>query len=358
MLGGGKDELSVPDVLLADGGLWSQTRAPQGSSFEDSRDRFRREVSNAVQRKDDGNALEDLTVPAQALFYNVISPDLEQALRTAREAAAHEPPVLTVHLYPRDEWIPWELLNDGSDFLGLQFRIARMPILGSPAHRPVETTHRLEIVRSMLGNKVAARDGDDYKSWRDTFDELLPEGAQAAWIPSPQQEAAPWPTIGDLRQETDILHITCHGQAEPNKPPVWKLDPDSDRADRYDFDRGLVDSLRRNFARRAPLVFANACSQEPTGLPPKQPPLASEMVAVGAANFVGTLAPIRPKVAMRLARNFFDALLREGKDVSTALLTAKQRCRADADIATDPTYLMYCLYGPATTRFVAGDGAG
>jgi hypothetical protein len=359
MLGESKDESPVPDVLLADGGLWSQTRKPTCTSLTDSRERFMREVRNAVVRKDDADAVKHLAAIAQSLFLDVVGSDLEDALRAARETAGDDPPLLTIHLYPRDEWIPWELLNDGEDFLGVRFRIARMPILATPSHRPSESKHRLDIVRSVLGNGVAGRDTDEYAAWQTTFEQIVPNGAHTTRIPPPDNAAAPCPTVDDLLEEADILHITCHGKAaENNKPPAWTLDPQAELPDRYDFDRALTNSLRRPFARRSPLVFANACSQEASGLPPVQPLLASEMVAAGAANFIGTLAPIRPKVAMRVARHFFEALLRDGQDVSTALLSAKQRCGTDPEIATDPTYLLYCLYGPPSTRFVVSHGCG
>ena len=40
-----------------------------------------------------------------------------------------DPPCLTLYVHPTLEWIPWELMHDGTDFLGLRHVIARLPIV-------------------------------------------------------------------------------------------------------------------------------------------------------------------------------------------------------------------------------------
>ena len=66
-----------------------------------------------------------------SLLYEPIFPtSLQRVLKAAEPANAGDPPpLLRLHLDPSLDWIPWEVAHDGDAFLGLRFRVARLPIV-------------------------------------------------------------------------------------------------------------------------------------------------------------------------------------------------------------------------------------
>ena len=68
-------------------------------------------------------------------YYSLIyEPLLPEALcrmlkETKPDNEGDPPPVLRLHIDPSLDWIPWEVAHDGDEFLGLRFRIARLPIV-------------------------------------------------------------------------------------------------------------------------------------------------------------------------------------------------------------------------------------
>jgi hypothetical protein len=346
----------APALLLEDRGLWRETQSPPGQTLNVTWPALQEALVQAVEHTPPGsNAIDGLVGIAISLTDDLVGPDVMRALEEARAAAEGEPPLLRVHLSPAHEWIPWELLHDGDDFLGLTFRIARLPILPNPPERPHDCTHRVEIVRSLLGKDVAQPEEDDYKTWRSTFVGLLPEGVNADLLP-PEQAVLDWPRISALREEADIVHVTCHGMVDEQSQPYWTFNAAGPAMD-YRFNAAQFNSVRKAFKKRRPLVFGNACTTT-TFTGPNHPPLAKDLFELGALNYIGTLAPVRQNLAVRFARVFYEALLDDGLDVATALLKTKQTCRAHTGWASDPTYLLYCLYGPPEMHYAANGGCG
>ena len=76
---------------------------------------------------------------------------LQRVLKAAEPVNAGDPPpVLRLHLDPSLDWIPWEVAHDGDAFLGLRFRVARLPIVpprGSPGQGPVAGDEDLQLSR-------------------------------------------------------------------------------------------------------------------------------------------------------------------------------------------------------------------
>jgi hypothetical protein len=344
----------APALLLADRGMWRETQSPAGQTLDATWPSLREAMVQAVEHTPPGsNAVDGLVGIAMSLTEDILGPDVMKAFDDARADANGEPPLLRLHLSPAHEWIPWELLHDGNDFLGLTFRIARLPILPNPPERPEDDTHQVKIVRSLLGKDVAQPEEDDYKTWRSTFVGLLPDGMSAELLP-PEQALSDWPRISALRQEADIVHVTCHGMVDEQRRPYWTFDSSGAPMD-YRFNAAQFNSLRKAFKARRPLVFGNACSAT-TFTGPDHPPLAKDLFELGALNYIGTLAPVRQALAVRFARGFYEALLDGGVDVATALLKVKQACRDDAAWVGDPTYLLYCLYGPPEMHYTANGG--
>lgn len=344
----------LPGLLIEEQGLW---RRSEPMSRGDDPLQARKTLNGALQSAvapDSGvdQPIEALGFPALALFRAVIPDDLAKLLTQAQAEAGDEPPLLRIHLDPKYEWIPWEVLHDGVDFLGLRFRIARLPIVVHPPQQPTDCVHPVRTVRSILGRHVAATANGEFAQWRSTFDELLPAGVETQLTP-PDETDEGWPQLNVLLQAADILHVTCHGLRD-DSGPYWTLDPRKPKATyAYTLSADIVGSLTDAFRSTRPLVFGNACATDAIGATEVEdrPPLATAFFRTGALNFVGSLAPLRRQLAISFARMFYEELLGQHKNVSTALLNAKQRCRADPATSSDPTYLFYCLYGPPETRY-------
>ena len=352
----GTDGLAVR-MLVYERGVWRETQPPPGTDLKNMRMVFSRALVEAVSHPSaaGGDAVTGLIGPGIALFRDLIPPDLEEILANARRSTDGERPLLRIHLSPAHEWIPWEVLNDGHDFLGLNFQIARLPIVQQPPLQPENAEHLVERVNSLLGRRVADPPDEDFDRWRETFNELLPQRAQALVPPTATDEG--WPRVMSLMDEADIVHVTCHGERD-EAGPYWTLDPDKPKAThRYTLSSELVTMLGPRFEERKPLVFGNACTTDQAmskAGEPDRPALATAFFRNNALNFVGSLAPIRRPLAVRFARLFYEELLRERKPISLALLDAKRRCQKEEPAAQgDPTYLFYCLYGPPETRYLA-----
>lgn len=287
---------------------------------------------------------------SRTLYRALVPPSLRQRLRATAEA--DEAPVLRVHVHKNWDWIPWELLHDGTGYLGLRFKVARLPIVAKPPDLSARDNHPLRRVRSILGADVVQSPADgEFEQWRDTFLGLLPQAAEQCRLPAAELDDGEWPTtdVFNELQEDDIVHFTCHG-AIKNGEPCWTLKPGVPEFWKYDVTPLTLTNV--SLTRRTPLVFGNACKSgaSDAGL---LPGLASQLFGLGALNVVATFAPITQTLALEFARLFYERLLGSngapGTTIADALwATKKHYFDADTD---DPSYLFYCLYGPPDTRF-------
>jgi hypothetical protein len=348
----------APGLLLEERGLWRRTEPVlTGDDPQQARATLNQALQSAVSTDSDvDQPIEALMVPAMALYRAIVPDDLAAVLAQARDAD-DGPSLLRIHLAPRYEWIPWEVLHDGIDFLGLRFRIARLPIVVHPPEQPADCVHPVRTVRSILGRHVMDSSNGDYARWKGTFDTLLPKDTVVNLTP-PDETDQGWPQLNVLLQAADILHVTCHGRRD-DSGSYWTLDPRKPKATyAYTLTTDVVTSLTAAFSKTRPLVFGNACAIDATapGDAEDRPPLATELFRTGALNFVGSLAPLRRELAIVFARLFYEHLLGAHEPVAQALLSAKLRCQSSPEASTDPTYLFYCLYGAPDTRYGAPGG--
>lgn len=356
-----------PAILVADDGAWRELEP--GATVVDTgevRRQFNGALSvaaRAVDQQGAGNAVDGLKLGATMLFKAVVPPELAKMLAAALAAAEPgEAPQLRIHVRPEHEWIPWETLwAGGCGFLGLSFRIARLPVLPRPARVVNSNPHQVAAVSNVLGQKVVAEGNGEFDVWSKTFEDLLPDGVQLTTLPAAFDAQQEWPQNSALAVEADILHVTCHGQQDEQKGAFWTLAPDSpDLGFMFRFGELEIEAAAEFFGATRPLVFGNACATRDAAAQNdanERPPLARAFFRSGATNFVGSVAPIRKETALKFARTFYTALLGEGQEIGAALLHAKQRCSEDPAVSRDPSYLFYCLYGPPDTTY-AGSGNG
>ena len=347
-----------PRLLMSDGGIWRDLGAPSTGNFLANKQAMTKAMHEAVANPHEfQNAVLSLRVPGTNLFKELVPPTLEEALRELlKNSDDGDPPLLRIHLDAGHEWIPWEVLHTGKDFLGLRFRIARLPIVQSPPAVPADCEHPVTRVRSLLGREIAEPTDPDFDKWLQMFTGLVPPGA-ANFVP-PDAAGDTWPETLALLEEADILHVTCHGMRD-DAGPYWNFNPSKKKAlSANTLSSGQVSMLSDIFDETHPLVFGNACAPQEADPPAESeaPALGTAFFQTGALNFVGTVAPIRRPVALRFARYFFEELLGKQDPVSDAVLQAKRKCHELDEEPRDPTYLFYCLYGPPETRYLTDNG--
>lgn len=261
-------------------------------------------------------------------------------------------PTLHLYSYPLFDNIPWELLHDGVDHLGLRFRIARMPIVPTPPS-PISKLRTVESIYHVLGQGVVDI-GDQvlFKDWLETFGAV-----QTQSFPSSENNLA-WPTLDTIDQAfgADVLHLTCHGQAAGSG---WTLDKDG--GDPSVISGSFVNGA--TFKDGKPLVFANAC-RSAGGNTGAQSGLATTFISKGTLNLVGTFAPVTRDLAIQFGRTFYRELFTPPKGrplpIGEVLRSTKEQFHESErkkGIGYDPSYLFYCLYGPAKSRFALANGA-
>lgn len=366
-LPGAPDEL--PRLFIDDGGVWRSTAAVGAAGLKaavlrEEADLLLTAVANDTRPFERFRGVVELKM--RALWSKLVQEPVRASLKRAADQAkpGEPPPVLRLHLAPGTDWIPWELMHDTEGFLGLRFRVTRLPILPDGQELPEPVRH-LETVTSLLANNLVDAGNGEFDTWRKTFEGLLPQGVKEDLVP-PDATAGVWPESDGLHVETDILHVTCHGFAH-GKQSYWTLNHDSPQEWRYRVSAGELEELAGAGAlpltKRRPLVFGNACSSA-AGADSEELDEPADSLAVaffrgGAVNFVGTFAPVDKPLALQFARVFYEELLQRNRPIATAMWEAKRRfAESPPPGVTGATFLFYCLYGPPDTCFVSGGGGG
>jgi hypothetical protein len=369
VLGPGAGDEATPQFLVYHNGIW-RAAAPGASpgSVKVAREKVNRQIGEMMDKVGSSEsvaALPDLSRFLEAVFgglYKLIVPtDIHRLLgEAARPDGDEATPTLRIHLDSQAEWIPWEILHDGTDFLGLRFQVARLPIVvGIPG--PDAVGPRLvQRVDSLLGEDVLdPRTEQLFKTWQEMFSRLA-ESAQLRRCPDPCREPPNWPSIAEVTEAwlSDILHLTCHGGLrDGNGQFYWTLNRKNIWTEYYSISRDFVETLKVHASR--PLVFANACASASAvdrssgvGLTPG---LGTQFFASGASAFIGTFAPVTKRLAFEFACEFYRRLLDEGLPVGRALRETKRHFQEAKE--KDPSWLFYCLYGLPETCFRVQPGA-
>ena len=286
----------------------------------------------------------------QTMFNAVVPGELARKLDAEAGAAVPgDPPVLRLHIAPQLDPFPWELMHDGTSFLGLRYRIARMPLVfGGP--KPTNGTPRpVESVVSLLGENVLQ--AGEREAWRDTFKDLV-----KATDVTRRPQTDDWPTLNALKETpADVLYLVCHGLRSERGDVFWSLNDNRPGSPTLSIRPAQAQTL--NLKVREPLVFANACHPLEGSTAATTRDIAAagfgfQFFSFGASAFVGTIAPISKRVALPFARAFFEKLLEEHLAIGDALLATKQLFFERGD--PDPSYLFYALYGDPNSLFSPG----
>lgn len=351
-----------PQVFFDDGGIWRET-IPLQITASQTKLRQNIEIFLSGVMRQVGQMPPQPVSPQGVAFRNQFA-NLLQALlpREVRDAIKHVAdeaeraggprPQLNVFFRAGTEWIPWELLYDGKDYLGLRFAIARLPIVAQATEVRPPRDRRVHKVYSLLAKDILP--DPVLADWQSTF---APYAQNPTWeCRFPTNGGSDYPTLAQLDQacSADVVHVTCHGgMKEPGQNEYfWTLDHQNPRYYDYRITPGIAQEAR--FSQR-PLVFGNACvsvAAQPTDLTALQGFGASFMVG-GALNFVGTFAPITKTMAVTFAKRFYARLFGTSQQpalpIGEALRATKESFAAEN--CPDPSYLFYCLYGPCDSTY-------
>jgi len=348
-----------PQVLFDDGGIWRDS-APVSIPETQTNLRLRVEtfLSGVMRQVDKAPPTPSLahSVAFRSQFADLYRKLLPPEVRDVLKAAAAQPgparPNLNVYFRAGAEWIPWELLHDGNDYLGVQFAIARLPIVAQATEIRPPRANKVRKVYSLLAQHVL--DPAQTAAWESTFSGFSPAPDWENRFPFNGTGNFPTLTQLDEARDADILHVTCHGGLkDPGQSDFfWTLDHKNPQF----FDYRITPSIAKDAKLAArPLVFGNACASinaQGVDLISLQGFGASFMVG-GALNFVGTLAPITKTMAIAFARRFYFNLFTSaapgGTPIAEALRVTKATFAREKN--ADPSYLFYCLYGPPDSTF-------
>jgi CHAT domain-containing protein len=286
------------------------------------------------------------------VYRAVIPLDGQNVLKeVAQGGNGNDIPTLRLYLHSQYEWIPWEIMHDGTEFLGLRFRIARLPVVPRGPDPADDHSHPVRRISSLLGANVLSP--NDTEQWKGTFADLPASVNQVRWPSEAEPEA--WPVYEQMVsavQEADIFHITCHGGFRDDDGVFWSLDHKSTTPSLHTIRTSAVEGF--DLANSQPLVFGNACASvgaanSQQGRDPMAADIARAFFDQGATAFVGTFAPVTQRIAVDFARQFYQHLLVQGLPIGTAMWATKKHYMDNQ--VSDPSWLFYCLYGLPETSF-------
>jgi hypothetical protein len=298
--------------------------------------------------------------PFEGFYKKLVTKKVRDVLIEAASRNGDDLPELLIHSHTYVEWLPWEMFHDGTDFLGLRFRVARLPIMTQIPDMSAKSITVSRIYNLLANNFL---DGPQKLVWESTFKDIIPAGLEMTKSPPP------YPNVDDIvnARDADILHITCHGGLRDKDDKdgkdsnvYWTLDSSSAMPTNYQLRATTFFESESVRYSAKPLVFGNACASTNGGTDRQNgliPGYGASFFAKGALNFVGTFAPITKDLAIEFARIFYQKLLGTGGKpplpIAQALWETKNHYRSPAINSPDPSYLFYCLYGPPDTVFQA-----
>ena len=237
--------------------------------------------------------------------------------------------------------IPWELLYDGSEFLGLKFNVGRLICSlqeqTPPRSRNITRKPRMLILADPTGDlKGAYEEGINIRNQFDKTREKVSIDFKSTNIDTLFVKKA-------LR-EYDIVHFAGHCEYEKADPQKtgWLL-----RDGRFTTSDILsmgADTLMPS------LVFSNACQSAQVNIAPidqdyqeKTYSLASAFLFSGVRHYVGVIQRIEDPVSLVFAREFYLQLIK-GNSVGKSIRLSRLRLIKDYGV-NSCLWAGYILYG-------------
>jgi hypothetical protein len=228
--------------------------------------------------------------------------------------------------------IPWELLHDGTDFLGLAHDMGRRKRQGGwdVGGRGIDRLNRALIVGDPNDNLPAAREeAVDLEAWlrRHNVDCTLLLGEDAKLLEVHQKLES-----GDY----DLLHY-CGHVAAPHGTRLIGLRLYDDKL----LDSRVLQSLANG---TPPVVFINGCESAS-----RAADLCSSFMAMGSEVAVGSMYVVESEAARLFSRHFYTNLM-SGVAAGAAVRAARRRLDRSS-----VAWTAFVLYGDPSTRVSSGD---
>ncbi len=242
-----------------------------------------------------------------------------------------------------NDWIPWEILHDGSDYLGNRFFIYRLPrVNGNEDEREKEKlttvpTSWNKSQESSLKKLIHVIGGnlDGFEDGANRFFTDLNEGGK---IVLHTIEKKGFSVLKENAIEADIIHFTCHGRKDRNF--FLQITECSD--DPALMNLSLLSFARSDFViREGCLIFANACSSAAAiSCFEEFSSFGSKFINMGAGYFIGTLGGVPIHYAIEFSNCFYNNLI-INNDISRSFETTK----LSMDKKRNQFHLLYVIYG-------------
>jgi hypothetical protein len=264
------------------------------------------------------------------LLYNQLFPAAKRDLPQlgARLFDSPEPVLIRTN----DQTVPWELLHNGSGFLGLHRDLGRQWIVqGQPVSgRVIGSIGRALIIGDTLDNLPAARtEAGQVAKWLRTrgvdCTVLLGEDATLANVVE---------KLASSEQPYDLFHFCGHASASTDPPGLTM------------HRRDLLDEVALGTLARGvpPVVFINGCASAG-----RVANLCRSFMMMGAQSVIGTRTDVVDGSAWHFAEHFYDRLLAH-EPVGSAIRAARRRLHDQQD----GTWAAFVLYGAPSARFAGG----
>lgn len=277
-----------------------------------------------------GDPVDELVRHGQSL-YNMLFPSLDGSVPDLARKLSELAEPLLVNTNESD--IPWELLHDGTEFLGLAHQIGRRKRSG----RPVIDGRGIGMVSRAL---IVGDPTEDLESARREATEL------ADWLRRHDVECellcGPDATLLNVYNhlesgDYDLLHY-CGHLAAPHGTKLIGLRLHND--DLLD-SRALQPLARKGGA--PPVVFINGCESAS-----RVSDLCSSFMVLGSRLAVGTLYSVEEEAARRFSERFYDDLM-SGSTAGAAVRAAREALRPHG-----VAWTAFVLYGDPATRISTG----
>ena len=237
--------------------------------------------------------------------------------------------------------IPWEILHNGSEFLGIKFAIGRV-ITYRDYSGDSDVRYRARTASDKSRLLLCIGDCDNISNAKDEASRIADIcSASGKFTTNKENNISKETFKRELCEEGyDIVHFSGHSCFD-----------ESEEASGLKLSDGLldVDSIRRfGWMEDGPLlVFSNSCSSCTTSTQSSITGIAGAFLKIGARNFIGCCCPVEDSYASQMAQHFYQKL-NEGYSNAEALRYARKtmkdkgamwaayRLFGDASVPVDP----------------------
>lgn len=231
--------------------------------------------------------------------------------------------------------IPWELLHDGQDFLGLKYAVGRQLLrsTGVPIATPWQGDHIRCLLIADPCNDLpeARREAQTLKRW------LTQQGIECDLLLGSEANGVEV-TIQLASGSYNFIHYSGHVDIDSATGTYGLVLSDQ-----------LLPSveIERAVSNNGPVVILNGCDTA------SAKGLADAFLKSGAQLFVGTLFDVPDLGARRWVEAFYEALI-AGQQAGEALRLARQATLNDPECSI--TWMAFVMYGNPCLQLVLGEG--